>query len=184
LFAKFGALARRLIVEADALNPTLPNAGRTLVGADLSVSDAALALQVTTQTIRNWIENGKLEATKRGARWRVSRASFDRLAGSFGDVRDSSEAAETLEERLDRLAIAVEQLSARESTSQQLVDTLSRERDRYRSDAAAAREAALLVNAAARDTDVAVRHLLAVLESQSDALAQLLAPGSPQDLMS
>jgi hypothetical protein len=61
---------------------------------------------------------------------------------------------------------------------------LESERDRYRSDAIAAREAALRLNAAAAEARAAAGSLLNALDAQADALTQLLTPGSPADLHS
>jgi hypothetical protein len=44
------------------------------------------------------------------------------------------------------------------------------------------RAAALSLNAAARDVREGVMKLVGVLDAQSEALSQLLAPASPQDL--
>jgi hypothetical protein len=44
------------------------------------------------------------------------------------------------------------------------------------------RETALQLNAAAQEANGALRQVLAILERQSAALGELLAPGSPQDL--
>jgi hypothetical protein len=88
-----------------------------------------------------------------------------------------------VEKRLKEITVAVERLAARESAFEQLVEALQRERDRFRAEAASAKEAALRVNAAARDTDKAVRGLLEVLEAQADALTQLLAPSTADDLL-
>lgn len=87
-----------------------------------------------------------------------------------------------LAQRVEALTAAVHDALARETAAFELVRALERERDRYRADAAAARTAALAVNSAARELDGAVRAMLDVLAHQSDALIQLLAPGSPEDL--
>ena len=60
--------------------------------------------------------------------------------------------------------------------------TLEWSDDRYRADAATSREAALRVNAAAKDLREVVRRLLGVLDEQSEALTQLLAPATPADI--
>ena len=140
---------------------------------------AAERLAVTGQTVRNMIRRGDLRGRKEGRRWLVDGDDVERLAQEQpGSRREPPAAPPTVGE----LAEAVAELLRREAAASKLVTALERERDRFRADAAAAREAALRVNAVARETDQAVRHLLEVLELQSDALTQLLAPGSPEDL--
>lgn len=58
-----------------------------------------------------------------------------------------------------------------------------RERDRYRAEAATVKEAALRLVGSAQETHSVVSGLLTVLEQQQEALVQLLAPGSLDDLM-
>jgi excisionase family DNA binding protein len=61
----------------------------------LSVSQVADEFQVTTQTIRNWIDAGALPAAKVGRSYRVKRADVDELlavaqadSASLATVRD------------------------------------------------------------------------------------------------
>jgi hypothetical protein len=70
------------------------------------------------------------------------------------------------------------------AAAERLLEATERERDKHRAEAAAVREAALRLVASAQETNSAVSGLLGVLQSQQDALIQLLAPGSPADLVS
>jgi transposase len=148
----------------------------------IGVTDAAARLGVTTQTVRNWIRRGDLDARLRGRTWVIDGASLQRLATTRPRRSDRASSG-PIEDRLEDLTAAVERLTASQSTSAELLEALRRERDRFRAEAAASKEAALRVNSAARDTHRAVRQLLDVLEHQADALTQLLAPGSPEDLL-
>ncbi|HUX86329.1 MAG TPA: hypothetical protein VMW65_04955, partial [Chloroflexota bacterium] len=74
------------------------------------------------------------------------------------------------------------QLMGRELAAERLVRAIEADRDRYRADAATSREAALRVNAAARDLRDVVQRLVGVLDEQSEALTQLLAPATPADV--
>jgi excisionase family DNA binding protein len=149
---------------------------------ELRVSDAARRLSVTSQAVRDWIHAGHLPARKEGRLWLVREQDVDRLAAGRAASQPRASTA-GVEDRLRELTEAVALLNEREAASAALVEALARERDRFRADAAASREAALRVNAAAREIDRAVRGLLDVLELQSDALTQLLAPASPEDLV-
>lgn len=152
------------------------NAKRTI-----PVTQAADRLGVTQQTVRNRIRAGELEGTKDGREWRVSEASVDRAAAPR--AVKTRPTVSGIESQLDGLRLAIEGLTQREAAADRVVAAIERERDRYRADAAASKEAALRVNAAAIEIDKAVRQLLRVLELQADALSQLLAPASPGDLL-
>ena len=144
------------------------------------VAQAAQRLRVTPQTVRNWLRAGRLEGTKHGTRWFVERASIELLEPNDGEpdapIRE-------IENRINEIAKSLEQLLSQESHASRLLAAIERERDHYRAEAAASKEAALRVNAAANEIDGAVRGLLKVLELQTGALEQLLAPSSPQDLL-
>lgn len=140
----------------------------------LTATEAAAKLGVSSQSVRNWIRGGNLIATKgQNGRWLVAADSVEHRCRLLGR---------------DRLCLGASDAPRAESgrtagdDSERLIAALERERDRHRSDAAAARAAAIELNAAAREIDGAVRHLLDVLTRQSDALTQLLAPGTPEDL--
>lgn len=149
----------------------------------LGVTEVARRLGVTQQAVRDWIHGGQLEAEKPGRAWIIDQASFDRFALDRPPSPSRTTSAGIGHDRLAELAAAVDRLVARESASDELLAAVQRERDHFRAEAAAAKEAALRVNSAAREIDKAVRGLLGVLELQSDALTQLLAPSSPQDLI-
>ena len=48
----------------------------------LTVAEVASTLRLTEQTVRNWIDDGKLPAFRIGRRVRVARSDFDRLVNS------------------------------------------------------------------------------------------------------
>jgi excisionase family DNA binding protein len=153
----------------------------------ISVTEAARRLSVSGQAVRNWLRSGKLSGDMGRARWRVDVASVDAIAPA-PDETDADEVGlqpgpAGIEDRVDRLAAAVERLVERDDASAKLVGALQRERDHFRAEAATAKEVALRVTMAARETDKAVRQLLDVLAIQADALAQLLAPSSPEGLV-
>lgn len=152
----------------------------SLLDDHIPAAQAAQQLRVTPQTVRNWLRDGQLEGAKRGTRWFVERTSIELRELDAGGPQT---AGREIEDRLDEIAISVERLLSQESQSSQLLAAVERERDRYRAEAATSKEAALRVNAAAAEIDGAVRRLLKVLELQSGALEQLLAPSSPQDLI-
>lgn len=148
-----------------------------------SATEAARALEVSPQTVRNWIRNGTLAGRKSNGTWRVEVRSVEtRLAERPAKLSHALPPTE-VQSRIDELASSVQRLLERDQAAERLLASTERERDRFRAEALAAREAALRVNAAARETDAAVRHLLDVLRQQSEALTQLLAPGSAEDLM-
>jgi hypothetical protein len=72
----------------------------------------------------------------------------------------------------------------RELAAERAIRAIEADRDRYRADATTSREAALRVNAAAKDLREVVGRLLGVLDEQSEALTQLLAPATPADVLS
>jgi excisionase family DNA binding protein len=47
----------------------------------MTVAEIATILKLNQQTVRNWIDTGKLPALRIGRRVRVTRADFDRLIG-------------------------------------------------------------------------------------------------------
>lgn len=156
--------------------------------ASVGVGQAADALGVTTQTIRNWIGSNKLKASKgRNGRWQVDAASLRDCAQALdaaGNVRRTASAeSNEIALKLDRLSGEVTAMMEADRSSERLLAAVERERDGYRADAASVREAALQLVAAADDTYQAVATLLKIMARQRDALSQLLAPGSPRDLM-
>jgi hypothetical protein len=116
-------------------------------------------------------------------RWKVEVASVQDHLAKFGQKPQRPPGRGELAAEVQRLADAVRRLEGRERDPSGHLDALTRERDRYRADAATMREAALRLNALAGDACGAMRQTLEMLDQQRDALAQLLSPGSPQDLM-
>ena len=154
----------------------MPQAGRAK--QTITVAEAAKRLGCTTQTVRNWLLAGKLTGYQSGKRriWHVDEASVTPLIrpGSTSPLVVSGEVHEVLEQ--------LRQLMGRELAAERLVRAIEADRDRYRADAATSREAALRVNAAARDLRDVVQRLVGVLDEQSEALTQLLAPATPADV--
>jgi excisionase family DNA binding protein len=148
----------------------------TLPTSKITAREAATRLGVTPQTIRNYVRAGKLEGDKDAAGlWRVSAETVERMSSRPALPVD-------VVARVSRLAEEVGKLRGRADTADQLVAALERERDRFRGDAAAAREAALILVGNARELDAATRTLLTALEAQANALVQLLAPATAEDL--
>lgn len=157
-----------------------------MAAAVVGVATAAAELDLSPQAVRNRIKDGQLDASKGPTgRWEIASESLESYIAAHGRRRRAREAGPNHEvtRRLDELATAIDLLRATRGASVGVLESVERERDRYRAEAASAREAALRVVAAARDTYAAIEQLLPVLREQNDALAQLLAPGSPQDLM-
>jgi hypothetical protein len=88
-----------------------------------------------------------------------------------------------VQQQLAQLTAIVDGLVERDRAAGDRLAAIEDERDRYRAEAAAAKEVALRVNAAAREAGEGTRKLLEALELQADALSQFLAPGSPADLL-
>jgi len=153
-------------------------------GSELSTAAAGRLIGISAQTVRQWCERGVLDARRIGSRaiWRVDSASVEGYLQSHPERRPTPDSRVTTE--LDHLRRDVDELRSRRDRTEDLLAAMERERDRFRSDAAAVREAALLLNSAAQETHEAVSHLVEVLAGQSAALAQLLSPGSPLDVLS
>lgn len=150
----------------------------------VSAAEAARMLGVSSETIRKRLADGKLSGQRDAmGSWRVERASAEAWLAKFGQKKrprlgdHSALAAE-----VGRLAEAVDRLERDGTQSSEHLAAVTRERDRYRADASTMRETALQLNAAAQEANGALRQVLAILERQSAALGELLAPGSPQDL--
>jgi hypothetical protein len=168
---------------------------------EIPAAAAAERLNVSEQTVRNWARAGKLNGRQTATkRWLITTASVDAvLSVAAGPLRESttptvppapgaitpvpSTNTETLERRLDEATAILKDLQGRDLAAEQLVWAVEQDRDRFRAEAVALRDAALQLASAAHETDAGVRHLLEVLERQREALVQLLTPGSPQDLM-
>jgi chromosome segregation ATPase len=149
----------------------------------ITVSEASRRLGRCPQTVRNWLGRGKLSGSQeQGNRWLVEAKSVDELLAELGRKEPDNDIA-ALRREVNRLASVVEELRKEGPRSASEIEALERERDRYRADAVAMRQAALSLNAASGDVHEAVSQALSVLRHQQDALAQLLGPGTPQDLI-
>lgn len=145
----------------------------------VATGEAARRLGITPQAVRDRIRAGTLSGRRQGRAWRVDSASLpDATAEPRSDAK-----LNTVLRRLGRLEEHIEAVAAALKSSDAARVLLERERDRYRADAAAAREAALLLTGVTRDAVSASRQLLEALERQTDAIGQLVAPSSPQDLL-
>ena len=170
----------------------------------MSATAAAERLGISSQAVRDRLHARTLRGhqTETG-RWRIDPTSVEQAAPRNDSGRASDEdmghRVRELTAEMRGLAAAVRELTAgaprvnaleatvaalttRDAATVERLRSLERERDRYRSDASAVRAAALAVNAAASDLDGSVRQVLEVLAHQRDALTQLLAPGSPEDI--
>jgi chromosome segregation ATPase len=147
------------------------------------VSRAADELGLSTQAVRNLVRSGKLAGSKDPeGRWLIDVDSLSEYLSRHGRHKPAS-GVERIEERLDELTRSVASLSEASASATQLLELTERERDKHRAEAAAAKEAALLLVGSAREATSAVAGLLKSLQQQEEALVQLLAPGSPADLM-
>lgn len=148
------------------------------------VSQAAGELGLSTQAVRNLIRSGKLEAGKDPeGRWLIDSTNLSEYLALYGRSKPASPGLDRIEERLDELSRSVASLRESNASATQLLEMTERERDKYRADAAAVREAALRLVGSAQETNSVVSGLLNVLQQQEDALVQLLAPGYLDDLM-
>jgi hypothetical protein len=140
-------------------------------------------LGLSPQGVRDLIRGGKLTGCKdpRG-RWLVEASSVAEYLERYGRKKPGDLGHPRIEQRLDKLARSIDSLREASALSARLLTATERERDRYRADAATAREAALRLVAASQETNSAASELLGGLQRQQDALIQLLAPGSPADL--
>lgn len=156
-----------------------------MTAAIVGVGTAATELGLSSQAVRDRIIDGRLDASKGPTgRWEIASASLDGYIAAHGRRRrGEADPSQDVMRRLDELATSIDLLRKDRGASAGLLESVERDRDRYRAEAATAREAALRVVAAARDTYAAIEQLLPALREQNDALAQLLVPGSPQELM-
>jgi hypothetical protein len=142
-----------------------------------------LRLAVTPERARQLITARELDAQQTPTkRWLITRASVEKYR--LGTVERTAESSSpNLEAEVQRPSEAVLRLEERAASSAVLLDAVSRERDRYRADAAAARGAAMEMQASIPDFTGVVQQLQLIIERQANALGQLLAPGSPEDLL-
>jgi len=148
------------------------------------VSQAATELGLSTQAVRNLIRGGKLAAAKDPeGRWLIEEASVSAYLARHGRHKPPPAGLERIEAMLDELTRSVASLQKSNASATQLLEATERERDKHRAEAAAVREAALRLVGSAQETNSVVSGLLGVLKQQEEALVQLLAPGSLDDLM-
>jgi excisionase family DNA binding protein len=62
----------------------------------MTVAEIASVLKLNQQTIRNWIDAGKLSALHIGRRVRVKRSDFDRLLAGAEHANGESRAGKTI----------------------------------------------------------------------------------------
>jgi hypothetical protein len=133
--------------------------------------------------VRDLIHAEKLDGFKDPeGRWLITSESLDRYIVEHGTRAAAEPGIARIERRLDDVVRSVEKLRESNAVGTELLAATERERDRHRADAAAVREAGLRLVASAQETNEAVQGLLGVLQRQQDALVQLLAPGSLDDL--
>jgi hypothetical protein len=149
----------------------------------IRVGSVAKDLGLSTQAVRDLIRSGKLEGSKDPeGRWLIDAASAAAYLATHGRRKPDAASVERIERRLDELAQAVATLKESNTDAANLVEAAERERDRYRTDAATARGAALRLVGSAEEKSQVVESLLKILQQQEAALLQLLAPGSLDDL--
>lgn len=151
---------------------------------DLSTGTAAEALDVSPQTIRNWVRRGTLAGTQTASgRLRVDAESVEAVLRRRSVMTEpASGPPRSLEATLNDMQRILIELQEKDLASTRLLEAVERERDRFRAEAGALRDASLQLVSATSETDAGVRKLLDVLERQREALVQLLAPQSPEDL--
>src|SRR5438132_105074 len=107
---------------------------------DIGTGEAAKLLNVTTQTIRDWVRGGKLRAVRtQSGRFRIDVASVEALLEPDRNGPTSGKVEDTLSEITGALA----DLQARDRAAEQLLEAVERERDRFRAESATLRGAAL-----------------------------------------
>lgn len=149
----------------------------------IPVRDAATRLGVSPQTIRNWLRRNRLKGRMQGRTWLVDTKSIEALEPRISRHAGNATQPSDIEHDSAQLAETVNRLVQREAAAERLLESIERERDRFRAEAAASKEAALRAIASSVEAQKAARQLLDALELQSDALAQLVAPSSPLDVL-
>lgn len=150
----------------------------------ISVGTAATELGRSTQTMRNWLDKGRLVGRRRANNdWEVKQDSVDAAVAQFGRKDASISRLADLSAEVRRLAEVVDEIQRDKTNPSESLGAVAKERDRYRAEAATMRAAARSLNAGAQDVNGAVRQLLSVLERQSDAITSLLGPPSPEELV-
>jgi hypothetical protein len=150
----------------------------------MRVGAVAKDLGLSTQAVRDLIRSEKLAGSKDPeGRWLIDAASTAAYLETHGRRKPDAASVEKIERRLDDLAQEVEALKKSSVGSVDLLAAAERERDRFRAEAATAREAALRLVGSAEEKSHVVEGLLKVLQQQEAAVLQLLAPASLDDLV-
>lgn len=141
----------------------------------MTSGDAARLLEVSTETIRRWVDNelldGFSEVREYRRRYFVSREAVrQRLRNRVSDPGD-------LQRQVDQLRDQVEELQATGHIRGS--EDLARERDAFRAENAALKEGMLRLNGAMEHMQRAAEEQAAALQEQREALSVLLTPHSP-----
>jgi chromosome segregation ATPase len=106
------------------------------------------------------------------------------LAKIGRQIRDPASDVALLVATVDELQRRIAELEGRQAAARAEIDAMSRERDRYRSDAGALRDVVAQLNTATQEAEAAFRGGLSKLENgKSHALSVLAAPASPEELL-
>jgi excisionase family DNA binding protein len=149
------------------------------VSQTVSTGEAARRLGITQQAVRDRVRAGTLSGRREGREWRVDAANLPSKAPATPRALSTGVIAQRLTDIESRLS----EMSSAQQSADSAAAAIARERDRYRAEAAAAREAALRLSGVTRDAVGAARQLLEALDAQAEAIAQLVGPGSPQDVL-
>jgi hypothetical protein len=152
----------------------------------ISSGQVASRLGVTPERVRQMLREGKLEGIQApNGRWQITCASVTGHLQKMGRTprKDIADDLSALALQVQRLSESVDSLERREGAVGTF-SAISRERDRYRADVTAMRGAALEIQASTTGLTEAVQQLLVVIERQANALGQLLAPASADDVLS
>lgn len=141
--------------------------------------EAARRLGISQQAVRDRLRAGTLSGHQARGEWRVAAAQLPAQAPPTTNAATHS----AITERLAAIEQRISSMAAAQEAAESAGDAITRERDRYRAEAASAREAALRLAGVTRDAVGATRQLLDALDAQADAIAQLVGPASPQDLL-
>lgn len=149
----------------------------------LTTAQVAEVLGVGEERVRQLCRAGELAARKvrSGREWQVDATAVAGRAGSVARPRRPRSPAPA-GPSLDELAEAVARRLDWPLNEATLCE-VERERDRYRSEAAAVRESALHLSRAVTEVRAGMTALLDAMDEQAEALAALLAPGAVADLL-
>ena len=144
----------------------------------ITSGSAARELDVSAETIRRWVDTGRLEGFSEERHVRKRYFVSERSVKALQERREAGAAPPGHE--LRRLRERVAELEAiRDEVS---LARLSRDRDHYRAENSALREAGLRLNAAMEHMERSTSAQAAALQEQREALSVLLTPNSVDDL--